>query len=404
MRETSRTFVRVVRSDEKKEFISNQHLRERKNRIVSKVHCEEINKTEKNIFKMNRNLHSPTKLSDFTRDFDMNFGNKINVYNNSGFNAVNVIPSTGGGGGGGVGGNISTASIINIAGSISTSQQPFTNASIHSTNSSQNQMNANNLNSSVAMQTGGMGVGHILQPQQQTNDTQSMIDQNNVSIGVRAIKSNGKNNNFMTGNGSVSGGGLVTAANGSDKLYMANNKTAAAAAAAAMHQQQTSNQLKLLYEEMIKALPYQNRGTEFISYLLTSSKAANKAQAIALLNAMIDAGNMVQIHASVLNNTMDENSDNDFFGEFNENHVYRLLKMNDGLANSNAFPLNLDVDNNSSYLNRTDPSMLGESRHPSFSFIDRPRPPMESMPVQLAFSFSIFFSRTRGFVTVKQFK
>lgn len=309
---------------------------------------------------MNRNLHSPTKLSDFTRDFDMNFGNKINVYNNSGFN---VIPSTGGGGVvvGGGGGNITTTSIINIAGSISTSQQPFTNASIHSTNSSQNQMNANNLNnSSVTMQTGGLGVGHILQPQQQTNDTQSMIDQNNVSIGVRAIKSNGKNNNFMTGNGSVSGGGLVTAANGSDKIYMANNKTAAVAA---MHQQQTSNQLKLLYEEMIKALPYQNRGTEFISYLLSSSKAANKAQAIALLNAMIDAGNMVQIHASVLNNTMDENSDNDFFGEFNENHVYRLLKMNDGLANSNVFPLNLDVDNNSSYLNRTDPSILGESQN-----------------------------------------
>lgn len=201
------------------------------------------------------------------------------------------------------------------------------------------------------MQTGG---SHILQPQQQSNDTQSMIDQNNVSIGVRTIKSNGKNNNFMTGNGSVSGGGLVTAANGSDKIYMTNNKTAAVAAA--MHQQQTSNQLKLLYEEMIKALPYQNRGTEFISYLLTSSKAGNKAQAIALLNAMIDAGNMVQIHASVLNNTMDENSDNDFFGEFNENHVYRLLKMNDGLANSNAFPLNLDVDN----IHRTDPSILGE--------------------------------------------
>lgn len=279
---------------------------------------------------MNRNLHSPTKLSDFTRDFDMNFGNKINVYSNSGFNAVNVIPSTGGGGN-----NVGTASIINIAGSTPT-QQPFS------------------LNSSATMQAGG---GNILQPQQQMNDTQSMIDQNNVSIGVRAIKSNGKNNNFMTGNGSVSGGGLVSAANGSDKIYMANNKTAAVTA---MHQQQTSNQLKLLYEEMIKALPYQNRGTEFISYLLTSNKAANKAQAIALLNAMIDAGNMVQIHASVLNNTMDENSDNDFFGEFNENHVYRLLKMNDGLANSNAFPLNLDVDNNSSYLNRTDPSILGE--------------------------------------------
>lgn len=317
------------------------------------MHCEKINRKLKQ--KMNRNLHSPTKLSDFTRDFDMNFGNKINVYNNSGFNAVNVIPSTGGG---------NAASIINIAGTIATTQQPFSNVSIHSTNSSQNQLNSNSLNVSAGMQTGTVGGGgHILQPQQQTNDTQSMMDQNNASIGVRSIKSNGKNINFMTGNGSVSAGLITTAANGSDKIYMANNidrKTTTA-----MHQQQSSNQLKLLYEEMIKALPYQNRGTEFISYLLTSNKATNKAQAIALLNAMIDAGNMVQIHASVLNNTMDENSDNDFFGEFNENHVYRLLKMNDGLSNSNAFPLNLDVDN-SSYLNRADPSVLGELSMPIF--------------------------------------
>lgn len=50
---------------------------------------------------MNRNLHSPTKLTEFARDFDIEpdtflakFVNKItNVYN-SGYNTVNVVPST----------------------------------------------------------------------------------------------------------------------------------------------------------------------------------------------------------------------------------------------------------------------------------------------------------------------
>lgn len=50
---------------------------------------------------MNRNLHSPTKLTEFARDFDIEpdtffakFVNKItNVYN-SGYNSVNVVPTT----------------------------------------------------------------------------------------------------------------------------------------------------------------------------------------------------------------------------------------------------------------------------------------------------------------------
>lgn len=50
---------------------------------------------------MNRNLHSPTKLTEFARDFDIEpdtfltkFVNKItNVYN-SGYNTVNVVPTS----------------------------------------------------------------------------------------------------------------------------------------------------------------------------------------------------------------------------------------------------------------------------------------------------------------------
>lgn len=50
---------------------------------------------------MNRNLHSPTKLTEFARDFDtepdtflMKFVNKINNAYNSGYNTVNVVPTT----------------------------------------------------------------------------------------------------------------------------------------------------------------------------------------------------------------------------------------------------------------------------------------------------------------------
>lgn len=48
---------------------------------------------------MNRNLHSPTKLTEFARDFDAEpetfltkFVNKITNAYNSGYNTVNVVP------------------------------------------------------------------------------------------------------------------------------------------------------------------------------------------------------------------------------------------------------------------------------------------------------------------------
>lgn len=48
---------------------------------------------------MNRNLHSPTKLTEFARDFDeepetflTKFVNKITNAYNSGYNTVNIVP------------------------------------------------------------------------------------------------------------------------------------------------------------------------------------------------------------------------------------------------------------------------------------------------------------------------
>lgn len=222
-------------------------------------------------------------------------------------------------------------------------QQTFT-ATIHSTNAAQNQINSNNTQSNQAPPS-------HLQQQQYSNDSQTSIDQN-VS---RANKVNGKTN-YMTGNGSIginnmSGNGNIN----SDKIYLANNVDRKS-----LTQQQPQHivSIKALYEEMTKTVPYQNCGSDFITYLLNSNKANNKTQAIALLNSMIENGYLLPMNS----NTMDENSDADRLVDFNENFVYRLLKANDSISNNSnsSFPLNLDVDNNSSYLNRQDPNMMGK--------------------------------------------
>lgn len=177
---------------------------------------------------------------------------------------------------------------------------------------------------------------------------------------MRSIKVNGKTN-FLTGNGSiginnVSGNGNIN----SDKIYLANNVDRKSVTALQQQQQQQAphiNSIKALYEELTKTVPYQNRGTDFITYLLNSNKANSKTQAIALLNSLIENGYLLPMNG----NAMDENSDGDRLVDFNENYIYRLLKTNDGISNSNSsFALNLDVDNNSSYLNRQEPNMMGK--------------------------------------------
>lgn len=203
--------------------------------------------------------------------------------------------------------------------------------------------------------------------QQYSNDSQSAIDQNNSSI--RSIKVNGKTS-FLTGNGiginNISGNGNIN----SDKIYLTNNVDRKNVATHQQQQQQAPQQqqqqpppqphigsIKSLYEELTKTVPYQNRGSDFITYLLNSSKANTKAQAVVLLNSLIENGYLLSMNA----NAMDENSDGDRLVDFNENYIYRLLKTNDGISNSNSsFALNLDVDNNSSYLNRQDPNMMGK--------------------------------------------
>uniref|UniRef100_A0A182QYI4 1-phosphatidylinositol-3-phosphate 5-kinase n=1 Tax=Anopheles farauti TaxID=69004 RepID=A0A182QYI4_9DIPT len=59
---------------------------------------------------------------------------------------------------------------------------------------------------------------------------------------------------------------------------------------------QQSNSLKTLYDEMCRSLPLCNRGLDLIDFLFSKQKSSNNMQAVAILNAMIDAGFLIAIN------------------------------------------------------------------------------------------------------------
>lgn len=138
---------------------------------------------------------------------------------------------------------------------------------------------------------------------------------------------------------------------------------------------QQSSSLKVLYEDMTKVLPNQNRGAEIINYLITKNKSSNKSQAIAILTAMIEAGYIIELDTINMNaaaNTLgqtkqrldpnednsssNQSSDNDLFHEFHENGIYKLLRLSEIMSNSGTFNLNLDVENSSVHISKPEPN------------------------------------------------
>lgn len=118
---------------------------------------------------------------------------------------------------------------------------------------------------------------------------------------------------------------------------------------------QQSTSLKILYEDMKKALPVQNRGTDILTFLIAKNKSSNKPQAIAILNAMLEAGYIIEINGNIMIADIHEQSDDtDALNEFNENGFYRFMRINEVMANSGSFELNLDVDNSSVFLSRSE--------------------------------------------------
>lgn len=114
---------------------------------------------------------------------------------------------------------------------------------------------------------------------------------------------------------------------------------------------QQSNSLKSLFEEMTKALSYQNRGSDLVSFLISNQKSSNKIQAVAILNAMIAAGFLVALSPVVTNE--------DAAMSFDENTFYKLLRIDEAMSHSGSFQLDLDLEASSVHLSRPNPDSLG---------------------------------------------
>lgn len=138
---------------------------------------------------------------------------------------------------------------------------------------------------------------------------------------------------------------------------------------------QQSTSLKILYEDVAKALPSHNHGSDIINYLITKNKSSNKSQAIAILTAMAEAGYITEIETAGVSpvivrstnlfdgdttNTSNPSSDGDYLHEFNENAYYKLLRSNEIMMNSGTFQLNLDVDNSSVHLSKPESNATGD--------------------------------------------
>lgn len=120
---------------------------------------------------------------------------------------------------------------------------------------------------------------------------------------------------------------------------------------------QQSNSLKTLHMEMSKSLPNQNRGDQLVEFLIASLKSSNKIQAIAILNAMLEAEFILPIIQSIDygidNNENDDDEDSSMLLiEFNENSFYKLLRLDDVMTQSGSFQLDLNVDTTSVHLTR----------------------------------------------------
>ncbi|KAJ6641206.1 putative 1-phosphatidylinositol 3-phosphate 5-kinase [Pseudolycoriella hygida] len=129
---------------------------------------------------------------------------------------------------------------------------------------------------------------------------------------------------------------------------------------------QQSNSLKSLFEEMSKALSYQNRGSDLVTFLIANQKSSNKVQAVAILNAMLEAGFLLRVSQVV--------SSEDDALSFDENAFYKCLPMDEGMRSSGSFQLDLDLEASSVHLSRPNPE--------SMSWVE------DTLPTQDNFGFS----------------
>jgi 1-phosphatidylinositol-3-phosphate 5-kinase len=84
---------------------------------------------------------------------------------------------------------------------------------------------------------------------------------------------------------------------------------------------QQSHSLKALYEDMIKTQNQFIKGSELVSYLISSQKCVNKQQAHEILNAMVEGAFIIPVITEV------EGVENSNPADFSEIFVYRLSKI-----------------------------------------------------------------------------
>uniref|UniRef100_A0A1Q3G2X3 1-phosphatidylinositol-3-phosphate 5-kinase n=1 Tax=Culex tarsalis TaxID=7177 RepID=A0A1Q3G2X3_CULTA len=115
-----------------------------------------------------------------------------------------------------------------------------------------------------------------------------------------------------------------------ERFISSNSRTMSTGDRKSMLQQSSS--LRSIYDEMIKVLPGQNHGFELLAYLFSSQKSSNNRQAIAILNAMVEAGFIISEKKS-------ENDNINIPDEFDESIVYTFIEpdeMYDMLSDSNS--------------------------------------------------------------------
>lgn len=88
---------------------------------------------------------------------------------------------------------------------------------------------------------------------------------------------------------------------------------------------QQSSSLRSIYEEMITVLPRQNHGFEILAYLFSSQKSSNTRQAVAILNAMIEANFIIP--PAPIESLSPQVDDSNIADDFDENTVYTFVEL-----------------------------------------------------------------------------
>ncbi|XP_055538718.1 putative 1-phosphatidylinositol 3-phosphate 5-kinase isoform X3 [Wyeomyia smithii] len=117
---------------------------------------------------------------------------------------------------------------------------------------------------------------------------------------------------------------------------------------------QQSSSLRALYEEMIKVLPNVNRGLNLTSYLINTQKSSNNRQALAILNAMTEAGFLIPllVDTTQFSYTEPESEEASSFIVFDENLEYKFLWHDDQVSQSGSYELDVDFKSNSVHIMR----------------------------------------------------